>query len=232
MPSINDSKCVLITGATSGIGRSLAQSIHALPTKPTVIGTGRRADRLDELKGLNIDTFHLELDSDRATLKKFVDDILQAYPELDTIILNAGIQRMMNLKYGINLDDVDREIRVNYLSVVALIGLFLPHLLKLSTSRPCFIITVTSGLGLRPAPQVANYSASKAALHSFTTCLQVELDDTNVYTFEIIPPLVESELHDADGTTGKLSKFWMPLIEFTEVAMEGLMKGNRHIAAG
>src|SRR5271154_6934085 len=53
MPSINDVKCVLITGATSGIGKALAARILALPSSPKVIAVGRRQDRLDEMTKLD-----------------------------------------------------------------------------------------------------------------------------------------------------------------------------------
>lgn len=89
-----------------------------------------------------------------------------------------------------------------------------------ATGRPCFVIPVTSGLGIVPATWVLGYSASKAALHSFTMGLRAQLRDTNVHVMEIIPPwvdnltpslghliidrltshrrLVESELHDGE----------------------------------
>lgn len=82
MASINSSKCVLVTGATSGIGRALATSIKALPSHPTVVGTGRRLGRLEELKSAGIQPFQLELDSDAPTLKKSVDEILEKFPEV------------------------------------------------------------------------------------------------------------------------------------------------------
>lgn len=91
---------------------------------------------------------------------------------------------------------------------------------------------LTSGLGIVPAPHLLNYSASKAALHSFSTSLQVQLRGTNANVLEIIPPLVESELHDAYRTTEKLSKFWMPLDEYTKANIEGLQTGDLYIAAG
>ena len=66
MPSIDDSKCVLITGATSGIGRALAQEILKLPSKPQVIGTGRRKDRLEELSAAGIEPLSLDMLSSKA----------------------------------------------------------------------------------------------------------------------------------------------------------------------
>lgn len=120
MPGINDSKCVLVIGATSGIGRALALAICALPTKPTVIVAGRRKERLDELvvKGQGccdgrIKALQVDISASRDTLKDFVESTLQGYPDvrhtaalseyclfnmrniiqLDAVIFAAGIQR-------------------------------------------------------------------------------------------------------------------------------------------
>jgi NADP-dependent 3-hydroxy acid dehydrogenase YdfG len=68
MPSMIDSKCVLVLGATSGLGRALARSIQALPSKPTVIVTGRRKDRLDELAKENFETIQFDNDTIKESL--------------------------------------------------------------------------------------------------------------------------------------------------------------------
>ncbi|KAF5377691.1 hypothetical protein D9615_005233 [Tricholomella constricta] len=187
MPGISDSKCVLVTGATAGIGRALSLAIADLPSSPTVIAAGRRQGRLEELAKSNLATVQVDVDTDKHALKKFVDDILLKYPDLDTIILCAGVQHEFDFQKQVDLDKLTSEININYISVVSLISLFLPHFLKLA-DRPCFIVTVTSGIGIVPAPHVLNYSASKAALHSFSTSLQVQLRATNVHVLEIIPP--------------------------------------------
>ncbi|KAF9535833.1 hypothetical protein CPB83DRAFT_888498 [Crepidotus variabilis] len=103
MPSIDDSKCVLITGATSGIGRALAFEILKLPTKPTVIGTGRREERLEELSKAGIEALSFELTSEFATLNKALEDTISKHPILDTVVLNAGIQHELDFKKGIDM---------------------------------------------------------------------------------------------------------------------------------
>ena len=87
MPNINDSKYVLVVGATSGIGRALAKSILALPSNPTVIVAGRRQDRLDAFTKENAETgrvgsVNMNMDSDGKTLKKTVEGILTKCPQV------------------------------------------------------------------------------------------------------------------------------------------------------
>jgi len=233
MPGMNLSKCVLITGATAGIGRGLAYSIKQLPHQPQVIVAGRRQERLDELAKDGFKTYKLDIGADRATLKKNAEEILKEYPDLDAIILNAGIQRVYNFKKDMDLDKLEYEMNVNYNSVVVLTSYFLPHFLKLgSQGRETFLVTVTSGLAILPSPLVPNYCATKAAVHALTLCLQGQLAGTGVNVLEIIPPLVESELHDTDGTTEALSKIWMPLEEFVSIVTKGLVAGTPYICAG
>ncbi|KAF9056364.1 hypothetical protein BJ165DRAFT_505577 [Panaeolus papilionaceus] len=211
--SIDEAKCILITGATSGIGRALAIALSELPGKPRIIAAGRRKDRLEDLAKKGFETVEFSVGRDTESVKKQTLALIEKYPET--------IENMVD------------EMSVNYLSVVTMITAALSHFLKLSEQgRPSFIIPVTSGLGVIPGPSVPNYSASKAALRSFSVSLGIQLEGTNVNVLEIIPPLVESELHDAYGTTDKLSKFWMPLDEYIKVTVEGLRKGDKFIAAG
>ena len=86
--NIRDAKCVLIIGATAGIGRELALAIHNLPNKPTVVVTGRREERLDELNGKSsrIESMQLDVTEGRAALKDFVDKVVAKYPEASPCI--------------------------------------------------------------------------------------------------------------------------------------------------
>ncbi|KAH7915345.1 hypothetical protein BJ138DRAFT_1176592 [Hygrophoropsis aurantiaca] len=239
MPSILDSKCILIVGSTAGLGRSLALSILALPSKPTVIVSGRRKERLDELVAEHggdgrLKALQLDVSVDRASLKIAVDNILDQFPDLDAIMLSSGIQHVYNFSKPetVDLDNVMSELSVNYISIVSMITFFLPHLIKIGETRPSFIYTVSSGLAVVPAPGVANYCATKAAIHSLSLSLNAQLKDQNVHVVEILPPLVESELHDHQGKSEIYSKFWMPLQQFTKLTMEGLERGDVQLPIG
>ncbi|EPQ60886.1 NAD P-binding protein [Gloeophyllum trabeum ATCC 11539] len=234
-PGIADSKCVLVIGATAGIGRALAASIHSLPSKPTVVVSGRRQQRLDELCKTGLETIQFDANTDAKSLKAFVDDLLERYPQLDTIVFSAAVQQEFDFAKPetIDLKKFYSELNLNYVMIVTLITYLLPHFFKLGEQgQPCFIVPITSNLGIAPGAWTPCYSATKAALHSLSLSLNEQLKDTNVHIMEIMPPLVESELHDTAGNTGKVAKYWMPLEMFVHDVMEGLKRGDRTIAVG
>ncbi|KAJ7176062.1 NAD-P-binding protein [Mycena crocata] len=233
--SIDSAKCILVVGATSGIGRALALALAELPNRPTVIAAGRRQDRLKELEDKGLQPWQMDVSADSSTLKQDVDGLVAKYPNLDAVILSAGIQYQLDFTKDVDLarKEITKEINVNYLAVVSLISMFVPHFLKLSAEgRPSFIIPITSGLALIPMPSLPNYCASKAAVHSFSIALRAQLAATKINVVEILPPLVESELHDDQGTTSMLSKAWMPLDEYTKHTVEGLRRGDVNVACG
>ncbi|KAK0468834.1 hypothetical protein IW261DRAFT_1011676 [Armillaria novae-zelandiae] len=251
---ISSSKSVLITGATSGIGRALALAIAELPSKPQVIAAGRRESRLEELAKRGLETVSLDLRNDKDALKKDLNNVVEKYTELDTIVLCAGIQHEFDFTNpeALDIDNLYEEIHVNYTSVVLSVIYLLPQLQKLAVSpifswqpdiyapltsiqaqgRSCSVIIITSGLSMVPAAWVPNYSATKAALHSFSMSLRAQMSGTNINVVEVIPPLVESELHDAYGMTERLSKYWMSLDDFIGQLMPQLINGTAEVPIG
>ena len=94
MPGIADCKTVLVIGATAGIGRALALAIHDLPSKPTVIISGRRTERLDSIvkdSDLNgegrLKSVSANIDVDRTSLKQFSETILFQYPDVRLFLM-------------------------------------------------------------------------------------------------------------------------------------------------
>lgn len=87
MPSITDSRCILVIGSTAGIGRALALAILDLPSKPTVIVCGRRKERLDELVASHgaagrLKSITLDVLAERNALKVSIQEIVNAYPDV------------------------------------------------------------------------------------------------------------------------------------------------------
>jgi short-subunit dehydrogenase involved in D-alanine esterification of teichoic acids len=150
------------------------------------------------------------------------------------VILNSGIQRSLNFTHpqSIDLDLVEAEYKTNYLAPLHLTKAFLPQLQR--QSSPTSLIFTTSGLALIPILRCGNYCASKAALHHLILVLREQLRGSNVKVVEILPPAVQTELHDAkhqpDIKDG--GSIGMPLAEFTEECWAGLLEGKEAVPVG
>ncbi|KAI9658201.1 MAG: hypothetical protein M1831_004048 [Alyxoria varia] len=236
-------KKVLMVGATSGIGKALAQKM--LDNGVSVVAVGRRQERLDELVKSHSSnstakassyTFDISALSDIHT---FASKVTSEHPDLDCIFLNSGIQRAFNWTKPetIDLKTVEEELNTNYTSYIYLTMAFLPHLQSLaSQGNPASVVFTTSGLAIVPFVRCANYSASKAALHHWILCLRRQLDQSGskVQVVELLPPAVQTELHDEkhqpDLKNG--GEFGMPLGVFTDKAWEGLCNGGVEVPIG
>ncbi|KAH7634014.1 hypothetical protein B0T09DRAFT_101597 [Sordaria sp. MPI-SDFR-AT-0083] len=229
-------KTVLITGATSGIGQALAERMIA--SGVFVIAIGRRKERLDDLvKKHGSDKVAAEpFDiSDLSALPNWVKHITTTYPKLDSIVLNAGLQKtlLFTKPETIDLAAHSTELTTNYLSPLHLITLFLPHLISLSP-QPTSIIVVSSCLSLIPLPRCANYCATKAATHSLVWSLRAQLTGPeaehtkHIKVIEILPPAVKTELHkiQKDLVEQGQGDFGMELDEFADFTWGELEKGD------
>jgi uncharacterized oxidoreductase len=182
---------ILVTGGGSGIGRGLAESFHQLGNQ--IIISGRRPDVLNDATKANPGIASLTLDvNDPEAIRTFADRVTTEYPSLNVLINNAGIMRTENLRdLPSSLADSEDIITTNLLGPIRLTAAVLPHLKK---QKHAAIINVTSGLGFVPLPVTPTYSATKAALHSYTLSLRVQLAGTPVEVIEIIPPAVATDL--------------------------------------
>ncbi|CAO1599144.1 hypothetical protein XANCAGTX0491_002886 [Xanthoria calcicola] len=226
-------KCVLMVGATSGIGLGMAEKLIRHGSK--VIAVGRRQDRIDafvrkhgdKAGGLAYDL------SDSQNSTTFVKNITSSYPDLDCIFLNAGVQAIHDLTKPdkVDLAAFHNEMNVNFSSFVNISLAFLPFLQ--SKQSPTSIVYTSSNLAIVPASSMPAYSASKAALNCFTLCLREQLANagSNVQVLEISPPPVQTELHDYMGQE-KGRSLGMPLDQFCDQAYDGLAKGHDQVIIG
>jgi uncharacterized oxidoreductase len=182
---------ILITGGGSGIGRGLAEAFHQLGNQ--VIIAGRRKQALDGTTAANPGIHSIELDiEDAANIRSFTGRVMKDFPALNVLINNAGIMRPENLlKQQPDLKDAEAIIATNLLGPIRLTAALLPSLLQQEAS---VIMNVTSGLAFVPMSATPSYSATKAAVHSYTQSLRHQLKSTSVEVLELIPPYVATDL--------------------------------------
>ncbi|MCF6368260.1 SDR family oxidoreductase [Rhizobium halophilum] len=199
---------ILITGGNSGIGRALAEAFHARGNK--VIITGRRRETLDEVSAANPGMVAMTLDiGDADGIKAFAERLVSEHPDLNAVINNAGIMKREDLTAAPDyLQTAEETIATNLLGPIRLTAALLPHLLK---QQDATILTVSSGLAFVPMAATPTYSATKAAIHSYSMGLRRQLRDTGVEVIEIVPPYVQTTLmgeRQANDPTA------MPLADF------------------
>lgn len=192
-------KRAIVTGASSGIGRSLAIELGEAGFAVALVG--RRKDRLEEtLAALPKEVrSHALLVPADLSLKKDTDKIVShctsewGTKQLDMLINCAGYGVTGRVQ-DIPTAEFERCWRVNYGAPVSLIKQALP---TMTAARSGMIVNVTSGVGSRALPFVSPYSSAKAALNSFTDSLRVELAGTGIRVLLFSPGPVASEFQES-----------------------------------
>ncbi|MFY4776516.1 SDR family oxidoreductase [Metabacillus sp. RGM 3146] len=217
---------ILITGGGSGIGLAFAERFIKAGSK--VIVCGRRENVLQNVKekfpSIVTRVVDVSIESERVEL---FDWVTANYPELNVLVNNAGIQQRINVLNADVKKDwgyFNKEINTNIEAPFHLSMLFAPFF---ATKEDASIINVTSGLAFTPAMFAPIYSATKAALHSFTMSLRYQLSDTSVKVIEVAPPAVNTDL----GGVG-LHTFGEPLDAFADGIFKGLEEGKKEIGYG
>jgi short-subunit dehydrogenase involved in D-alanine esterification of teichoic acids len=181
---------ILITGGTSGIGLGLALRLRELGN--TVIVAGRRKELLDQIVSEHPGIEALVLDvADPASITRAAATLAVSHPQLNVLVNNAGIQQPENVLDPASLSIAEDHVTTNLLGPIRMTYAFLPHLV---TADDAVIVNITSALAFVPLPFTPTYSATKAALHSFSEGLRVQLAATPVQVIEVVPPPVRTTL--------------------------------------
>ena len=201
---------ILITGGGSGIGEALAHRFHDQGNK--VIVAGRRAEALAKAIEGRPNMVAMTIDVDSAEgVADFARRVIAEHPELNVLVNNAGIMRYEDIAAHRDLADAEAMIATNLLGPIRLIDALVDHL---AAQPDAAIVNVTSGLAFVPLVATATYSATKAAMHSYTVSLREALR-SKVEVIELAPPAVQTDLtpgqRDATG--------YMPLDAFADEVM-------------
>jgi uncharacterized oxidoreductase len=218
-------KTVLVTGGGSGIGLAIAKTLTEKGNR--VIIVGRTETRLQaaasQLPGVTAIAADI---NNAADLARLVQQVQADFGDLSVLINNAGQASAYELSVGANaFEKASAEIATNYLAMIRLTELLLP---VLSAQPEAAIVNVSSIVAYAPNANISTYSASKAAVHSYTQSLRHALaKDTNIRVFELMPPLVDTEFSaEIGGENG------IPPQQVADELLTGLANGDDEIRVG
>jgi uncharacterized oxidoreductase len=223
-------RTILITGGTSGIGFELARRL--LERGNTVVVTGRDTARLAAARAALPGVHAIESDvADPTAIAALYQVAVDRFPALDVLINNAGVMRKLDLQNSARTgDDLAREIAINLVGPVRMVQQFLP---LLKGRNQALIVNVSSGLAFVPMAISPIYSATKAALHSYSQSLRLQLRGTNVAVVELAPPGVETPLLRGEFTADDLGGVkGMDVKVLVERAIAGIERGDVEIRPG
>lgn len=237
LKSLQD-KVVWITGASSGLGKALAQEC-ALQGAHVVL-TARRFEELENVRvGLLKPEQHLSIAADitdENQVRHAYEQVLQRKGRIDWLINNAGLsQRALITETTMQTERAIMEL--DYFSQVFLTKTALPSFLQQKSGR---IVFVSSVAGLLGTQYRASYSAAKAAIHLWANSLRAEVAEQGVDVSVIFPGFVKTNVSinalngegKAQGYDNEATANGLEADEFAKITVNALLKGEEYIVVG
>jgi uncharacterized oxidoreductase len=186
---------VVITGGSSGIGFEMCRQLIKKGNK--IITCSRSLEKLTAAQKQLPDLIIYQCDIAQETAcKAFAEWITENHPEANVLINNAAIVTKTHfIEDSSALENLNKEIAVNFIAPLRLIKLLYPVLMQNNNPK---IINITTGLVYVPRAIYTFYNAAKAALHSFTQVLGLQLKDENILIIEVLFPVVDTPWHDGN----------------------------------
>jgi 3-oxoacyl-[acyl-carrier protein] reductase len=189
-----EGKVALVTGASKGIGRAIAQKFVEMGAQVafTYLSSVEKGQQLEheltanggKAKGYRSDA------ADTAQAEQLVEDVVKEFGKLDIVVNNAGITRD-GLLMRMNEEQWDVVINTNLKSVFNVTKSATKHMMRAKSGS---IINITSVVGIKGNAGQANYAASKAGIIGFTKSVALELGSRNIRSNAIAPGFIETEM--------------------------------------
>lgn len=212
---------VLITGASAGLGKALAEEFHSRGYQ--VLAAGRGAEALKKLPAIS--RYSLDLAQPRAG-KELARQVLDDGHAVDILVCNAGLG--LSGAFGDQSpDDLDSLIQVNIAALTALDRAFLP---LMAAQGGGYVLNVASTGAWQPGPYMAAYYASKAYVLSLTRALREEYKGSGVTVSTLCPGSIATEFSRRSGRADPGRA--MTPEKVAKIAVDGLLKGNGVITPG
>jgi len=216
---------VLITGASRGLGRSLAE---AFAWRGATLGLVARTEAelqtlVDELP----DAGHRLLIADVSDRRQMAAAV-EAFGDIDVVVANAGVARYLNFA-ELPLDEAERMTNVNWLGTLYTVQ---PALQRMIARGSGSVVIVSSAAGLRAFPQASVYGATKAAQLAFGRALQHELDGTGVSVTLVLPGELQTHLHDHQRDQlpeWREDKYALPARPLAERVVNAVQRGQLEV---
>ena len=217
-------KVVLITGASSGIGRESA--IEFAKSGANVILVSRTKEKLeqvaDELKKFNVTILVCQCDvSKKDQVKEMSKTVLEKFDSVDILVNNAGFA-IYGSVYDLSIDDIESQMETNYFGMVYCIKYFLPLMLEKKSGHIVNVASVAASFGL---PGIASYCASKFAMLGFSEGLKHELKNSGVGITVVSPIMVRTNFFEHPSFE-KMPKFSPTSLSSKTVAKAILKAAN------
>lgn len=230
-----EGKVVWITGASSGIGKALAQVCAGLGAR--IVLSARRSDVLERVR-LQLDNpqqhicIAMDITNEQQVTQAY-SDVLEKMGRIDWLINNAGLsQRALICDTSMQTERTIME--VDYFSQVFLTKTVLPTLIKQQSGRIAFISSVAGLLGTQYR---ASYSAAKAAIHMWANSLRAEVAEQGIQVSVIFPGFVQTNVSfnalngagQAQGHQDEAIANGLSAEEFALQTVKALMRGEEYI---
>jgi short-subunit dehydrogenase len=202
--SVKD-KIVVITGASSGIGKSTAIEFASKGAKLTLVS--RRREKLEELQQF-LSKFNTEIlvcpcdVSNKDQVKKMADQVMEKFGKIDILVNNAGFA-IYGTVSDLSIEEIESQMQTNYLGMIYCTKNFLPILQKQNSGHIVNVASVAASFGL---PGIASYCASKYAMLGFSEGLKHELKGTKIGVTVVSPIMVRTNFFDHESF-GKMPKY-------------------------
>ena len=188
-------KTILITGASSGIGKQSAIEFAKLGAN--IVLVARRKEKLDELanelKKFNVSALVCSCDvSDKEQVKEMSKTVLEKFDSIDVLVNNAGFAIYGSVK-NLSIEEIESQMETNYFGMMYCIKNFLPSMLEKKSGHIVNVASVAASFGL---PGIASYCASKFAMLGFSEGLKHELSGTGVGITVVSPIMVRTDFFD------------------------------------
>lgn len=191
-------KVILITGASSGMGKETAKSLAMDGHR--VYAVARRIDQMNELAELGCKTIKMDITNEN-DIQQVVDTIIQHEGKIDVLWNNAGYGLFGSVE-EVSLEEARKQFEVNLFGLASITQKVVPYM---RNARSGTIINTSSMAGKMYGPLSAWYHASKHALEGFSDCLRLELKQFNIKVAIIEPGAISTEF--SGGMADSITKF-------------------------